>query len=729
MAKKESMIDKIKRLMYQTDKIRNIGIVAHVDHGKTTTTDSLLAGAGMLSFEVAGKACATDFLEVEQERGITVQNADVNMVHEYKGEEYLINLIDTPGHVDFGGHVTRAMRVIDGAVVICDAVEGVMPQTETVLRQALKEKVKPVLFINKVDRLISEIKLTPEKMQEQLMKIIYQVNELIRKLAPEEEVKNWLVNVQEGSVAFGSGLEKWAMSFPFMKETGLSFKDVLDFYAKGEEGIKELQQKAPLHKVLLDMIINHLPSPKEAQKYRIPRIWNGDVNSEIGKHLLECDPKGPLVACVSKVTVDPQAGEIALIRTFSGTLKKGQEVYLIGKNIKTKVQQLYVFKGDQRFPIDELPVGNLGGVVGLRDVSSGDTVSELPDVAPFEELKHLFEPVVTKAFEAKSPKDLPKLIDALRAIHKEDPTVHVKINRETGQNLVSGMGELHLEIIEDKLKREMGLDIVTSPPIVVYRETVTAKSPIVEGKSPNKHNKLYFTIEPLEEPIYKALESGEISVEKIKKKDEEVIQKFMKYGMSRDEAKRIKGVHNSNLFIDNTRGIIHLGEIMEYMLQAFRDNMDAGPLAKEPIARTKFVIHDARLHEDAIHRGPAQIIPAVREALREAFLQAKPTLLEPVQTIRIDTPEEYMGNVTKLITNRRGQLLDVQQEGGNTIILAKVPVANMFGITGDLRSVSEGRAVWFLVDSTFERIPKELEAETIKRIRERKGIDPNARIA
>jgi len=456
MAKKEIMIEKIKRLMHETKQIRNIGIVAHVDHGKTTTTDSLLAGAGMLSFAIAGKACVTDFLEVEQERGITVQNADVNMVHEVRGEEYLINLIDTPGHVDFGGHVTRAMRIIDGAVVITDAVEGVMPQTETVLRQALKEKVKPVLFVNKVDRLISELKLPAEKIQEQLMKIIGEVNDLIENLSPEGEKGRWTVSVQDGSVAFGTGLEKWALSFPYMKESGLTFKDVIDCYAKGEDGLKELQEKAPLHKVMLDMIITHLPSPIESQKYRIPKIWNGDINSDIGKDLIATNPKGPLVACVSKVTVDPQAGEIALVRTFSGSIQKGQEVYLIGKNVKTKVQQLYVFKGDQRTPIDEIPVGNLAGVVGLRDVSSGDTFSSLEDIAPFEELKHLFEPVVTKAIESRTPKDLPKLIEALRAINKEDPTAHIKINKETGQNLVSGMGELHLEIIENKLTKELG---------------------------------------------------------------------------------------------------------------------------------------------------------------------------------------------------------------------------------------------------------------------------------
>ena len=220
----EKMVDRITRIMKNQDKIRNIAICAHIDHGKTTFSDNLLSGAGMMSEELAGKQLALDFHEDEQERGITIDSASVSMVHNFEDSEYLINLIDTPGHVDFGGDVTRAMRAVDGAIVLCCAVEGIMPQTETVLKQALRERVKPILFINKVDRLIKELQLTPEAMQERFVKIINSVNEFIKDIAPEEFKEKFQVNVQDGSVCFGSAFHNWAMSIKYMKKKEISFK-------------------------------------------------------------------------------------------------------------------------------------------------------------------------------------------------------------------------------------------------------------------------------------------------------------------------------------------------------------------------------------------------------------------------------------------------------------------------------------------------------------------------
>ncbi|MCD6575567.1 MAG: elongation factor EF-2 [Nanoarchaeota archaeon] len=721
MAEKESMLEKVKKAMWHKERIRNIGVIAHIDHGKTTTTDTLLAGAGMISYEVATQAMVTDFKQVEQERGITVQSADVNMVHTYKGEDYLINLIDTPGHVDFGGDVTRAIRAIDGALVLADAAEGVMPQTETVLRQALREKVKPVLFINKSDRLISELRLTPEKMQEQFLKIISDVNKLIRDLAPEEFKEKWQVNVQEGSVVFGSAMDKWALSFPIMKETGISFKDVVDAYQKGEDAVKEFAKKAPVHVAILDMIVKHLPSPVEAQKYRVTAIWHGDPESEVGKALLSCDEKGPLMMAISKVIMDPHAGEIAIARIYSGTLHRGDTVYL-SDGSQTKAQQIYIWKGPHKYTVEEVPAGNIIGVVGLRGVSSGDTVSSIKGVEPFEKIKHIFEPVVTKAFEAKNPKDLNKLIEALRNKSREDPTLKVEINEETGEHLVSGLGELHLEIVEDDLRREMGLEIKTSPPIVVYRESVSKKSPVVEGKSPNKHNKFFITVEPLPDKVFEMIESGEIPEVKPRKKDEELFKKLQEAGFTRDDAKRVRDIFNGSILIDNTHGIVHINEVIEMVINAFEEVMKAGPVAKEPCMKVLVRLVDATLHEDAIHRGPAQVIPAVRDAIRQAMLQADPILYEPVQTIRIDSPAQFMGSISKIIQSRRGQLIDMQQEGESIIVKARLPVAEMFGFTDSLRGETEGRAFWFLVNSRFEKLSKSLQDAVVKKIRERKGL-------
>src|SRR3989344_3025822 len=251
----EKIVDKVMRLAKIPKKIRNIAICAHIDHGKTTFSDNLLAGSGMMSEELAGKARQLDFHQDEIERGITIDSASVSMVHNWEGEEYLINLIDTPGHVDFGGDVTRAMRAVDGCIVLVCASEGIMPQTETVLRQALRERVKPTLFINKVDRLIKELQLTPEAMQERFIKIITEVNELIKNIAEEEFGEKWQANVQKGSVAFGSAYHKWALSIPYMKKKGIGFKEVIEAYNSEEEKYKELAKKAPLHHVVLDMVI------------------------------------------------------------------------------------------------------------------------------------------------------------------------------------------------------------------------------------------------------------------------------------------------------------------------------------------------------------------------------------------------------------------------------------------------------------------------------------------
>jgi len=723
---KETMLDKVKRLIHKQKNIRNMGIVAHIDHGKTTLSDSLLAGAGMLSAELAGEQRYLDFLEEEQKRGITIQAANVNMVHEYEGEEYLINLIDTPGHVDFGGDVTRAMRAVDGALVLVCAVEGAMPQTETVLRQALRERVKPILFINKVDRLINELKLTPEKIQERFTKIIEEVNKIIASYAPKEFLPDWQIRVDKGTVAFGSAVDKWALSFPIMQKKGITFKDVYNAYMlegeEREEALRRLRELAPLHEVVLDMVVRHLPNPLEAQKYRIPRIWRGDLESDVGRALLNCDEKGPMVFCVTKVVVDPQAGEIVVGRIFSGTLKKGQDIKLILANREGRIQQIYIYKGPHRYPIEEVPAGNIVGIGGIKGASSGETIST-QEVEPFEEIKHIFEPVVTKAIEAKNPRDLPKLIQVLRDLTKEDPTLKAKINEETGEHLLSGLGELHLEIVEHKIERDRGIPITTSPPIVVYRESVSKPSDVKEGKSPNKHNKFYITVEPLEDKVYQAIVSGDIPEGRVKKKDLNLINKLVELGLPKEEARRVADIFGSNILLDMTSGVVHIGEVIEMVVNAFRDVMKEGPIAKEPVSKVKVKLMDAKLHEDSIHRGPAQVIPAVRDAIKQAIMDADPLLLEPVQTIRIDAPIRYMGAISKIIQSRRGQLLSMEQEGEHLVVMAKLPVAESFGFTSELRSATEGRGFWSLVDSKFQKLPKELEEKVIKNIRKRKGME------
>jgi elongation factor 2 len=614
------------------------------------------------------------------------------------------------------------MRAVDGTIVLVDAVESIMPQTETVFRQALREYVKPVLFINKTDRLIKELKLSPEQMKQRFEEIIRDVNILIQKYAPPEFKDKWLVNVADGSVAFGSAYKRWAISIPYMQKTGITFKDIIELTLQGKED--ELAKKAPLHQVVLDMIIKHLPSPLEAQKYRLQKIWKGDLNSEIGKQMLACDANGKLAAIVTKVVPDPHVGFVATARIFSGKVFKGKDVYLIGQHKQEKIQQVAVYKGILRIPVEEVTAGNIAAIVGIPDAFTGETICE-PDsiIEPFEEIRHIFEPVVTKAIEPKNAMDLPKLVDALKRIGREDAVLQVKINQETGEYLVSGLGELHLETkVENKLK-EQGIDVEMSKPIVVYRETVFNKSPEIEGKSPNKHNRFFITVEPLEDGVYKAMLEGEIpSEEEFRGKHTEMFKKISNFGMDYDEAKNIIIIHNKNVLIDMTKGIQFMNEVIEMVKEAFKNVMDEGPLAREPCIKIKVKLVDAELHEDPVHRGPGQIIPAVRHAIREGILRSEPNLLEPKQIVRIDVPSELLGGVIREVENRRGQILDMKEERGASIVVAKMPVSDMFGFDSSLKSITSGRGFYSLIETVFEKLPSDLRDGVIIGIRKRKGL-------
>ena len=718
MGIRKKMVSEIQKMMFSPESIRNIGIVAHIDHGKTTLSDNLLAAAGLISPELAGSQLYLDSDEQEQARGITINAANVSMIHDFKEKEYLINMIDTPGHVDFGGDVTRAMRAVDGVVVVACAVEGCMPQTETVVRQALKERVKPVLFINKVDRLINEIKLTPEEMQNRFMAIINEFNKLLKKSAPPEFQKTWAPNVADGTVAFGSAYHNWAINVPYMKEYGISFKDIIEYNRDGNQ--KELAKKAPISEILLDMVVKHLPNPRTAQKYRIPQIWSGDIESPEGKAMMECDQKAKLAMMITDISIDPNAGEVATGRVFSGSIKKGSEVYLYNMKTKARIQQVGVYMGAERVIAEEVPAGNIAAITGLKEAIAGETLSDATvELAPFEEMKHTSEPVVTKAIEAKNMKDLPKLVEALRQLAKEDPTLRVEINEETGEHLLSGMGELHLEITEYRINQK-GIDIVGSKPIVVYRESVTAKSPSVEGKSPNKHNKFYFTAEPLDEPIFEALINGDIKPDHLKGK--ELGKALLDAGLDKAEAKRAEEIYLNNLLTDMTKGIQYLNEVMALIKEGFHEAIDNGPLSKEKVLKVKVKLVDAKLHEDSIHRGPAQVIPAVRDAVRQAILHAKPVLLEPKQKVFIHVPDEYMGGAIREVQSRRGQINEMKQEQDMTIIDAKCPVAELFGFASGIRSATEGRALWATEHAGFEPVPRDIQDKLINEIRTRKGI-------
>ncbi|MCG7849824.1 MAG: elongation factor EF-2 [ANME-2 cluster archaeon] len=717
MGRRKKMVERVTVLMNDPEHIRNIGIVAHIDHGKTTLTDNILAGAGMISKELAGKQLFTDSDEEEQARGITIDSACVSMVHDFEGQEYLINLIDTPGHVDFGGDVTRAMRAVDGAVVVVDAVEGTMPQTETVLRQALKEHVKPVLFVNKVDRLINELQVDAQEMQIRLGKVIDHVNKLIKGMNEAKYKAGWRMDAAEGTVVFGSALYNWAISVPYMKKSGVTFNDVFN-YCK-EENQKELAERCPLHEVLNDTIIRFLPNPLVAQKDRVNVIWHGDKESQEYKDMVSANKEGDVALMVTNISLDPHAGEVATGRLFSGTLKRGMELHVSGSTKTNRLQQVGVFMGPERLEVEKIPGGNIAAVTGLKDAYVGATVSSKADMIPFESIKHASEPVVTVAVEAKHMKDLPKLVEVLRQVAKEDNTLKITINEETGEHLMSGMGELHLEVIGHRIERDKGVEITTSPPIVVYRETVQKHAGPVEGKSPNRHNRFYIEVEPLSNEVVDLIKSGEVSM---RMPEVERREKFMEVGFSKDEAKSISEIYESNILIDMTKGIQYMNETMELVIDGFEEVMVGGPLSREPCQAIKVILVDAKLHEDAVHRGPAQVIPAVRSAIQAAMLSADDTLLEPYQNVFIQTPQNSMGGATSEIQGRRGVISNMTQEGDLTIIESRAPVAELFGFAGDIRSATEGRASWSTEFAGFEPLPMSLLKDVVTKIRQRKGL-------
>ncbi len=721
----DTKIQQMHRLAHKVTNIRNIATSAHIHHGKTALTDNLLAAAGLMSQTAAGdldKGMATWQHKDEQERLLTVDAANVSMVHTFGDEEFLINLIDTPGHIDFGGNVTRAMRAIDGTIVLVCASEGMMPQTETVLKQALRERVKPVLFINKVDRLINEMMFTPEQIQKRIGELIIEFNRLVEEIAEPEFKQKWKVNFADGGVAFGSARDNWALSLPYMQKKGVTFKDVLQIYKlEGDEREKFVWAKMPCHEVLLDMAIKHLPNPVEAQKYRIPKIWRGEITSELGQSLITCDPNGKLAFVITRITIDPKYGrEIAAGRLYGGTLKEGMQVYLNNAKTSARIAQVLMYQGIKPEAMTDVPAGNVCAIAGVTG-NAGETVTLEKD-QPFEELKHIFEPVITKAIEPAKPQDLSKLIEVLRKVGKEDPSVKITINQETGENLISGMGELHLEIIEGRILTEKQVQIKTSPPIVVYRETATKKSQAMEGKSPNKHNKLYIMVEPLEPAVRELIKNGDISEGRVKKKDMVMRDLLVGAGYDNDTALSVRQVYKGNIFLDATRGIVQLIEAIELILDGFEQVMDEGPLAREPCNGVKVTLIDAKLHEDAIHRGPAQMYPCVREGVKLAMMGGGAQMLEPVQTHLIEAPAEYTGEITKLVMNKRGQVLELTQEGNQLAVKAKLPVGEMLGWSSDLRSATGGRGMSSLIDQVFEKVPNELQDKIITGIRKRKGL-------
>jgi elongation factor 2 len=691
-------ITNILALMSKKEFIRNLGVLAHIDHGKTTLTDSLLAGTGLLSPSVAGSARVLDYLEEEQKRGITLKTANISMLYQADQGAFVINLVDTPGHVDFTGKVNRALRTIDGAVVLVDAVEEIMAQTELLLRQALEERVCPVLFINKVDRLITELRLTEAEIQKKFTRIIGVFNDLLEIYGESPFKERWKADPAEGNVAFGSALHKWGFTLDIAREKSVKFSSIMGAYEN--EAYERLTRQLPLHVAILDMAIDHVPNPLEAQKYRVGKIWKGIVASELGKAMTNCDDNGPTVACITNVQSDSNTDLIATGRVFSGTVKNGDEVYLVNAQAKHVIQQVSVYMGAFREPVEQVAAGNIAAFSGLEMVKAGETLvaAELKeDMVPFERIKYMSEPVVTVAVEPKNPTALPTLLKAMEQLETEDPNLNVLVNKDTGEYLLSGMGELHLEIASKHLRDMLSdVDFAVSSPRVVYRETATLKGVIAPASSPNKKNKFTAQIEPLAEETINSLGTPP-------GKDVLVIDEY------------------KNVLMDCTAKP-ELLQVLDFIISGFRFACRAGPLCGEPMRFVKVNLMDIQLNENAELHRPIEVMRGIGKAVFGSFLTAKPLLLEPIYRTVVSTSSELAGECSKIISSRRGKVSAFEQKGAFTVVTGFIPVAETFGLSEELRSATSGRAFWQSVFDHWETMPKKLETKVIAEIRKSKGL-------
>ncbi|KAL0490736.1 elongation factor 2 [Acrasis kona] len=767
-------------------QVRNISVIAHVDHGKSTLTDSLVGAAGIISMESVGKRRFTDNRPDEIEKGITIKSTAISLPFTVLEKDYLINVIDSPGHVDFSSEVTAALRVTDGAMVVVDSVEGCRSQTETVLRQALQERIKPVLMVNKLDRCITELQFTPEECYKNLERIIESTNVIISSYA-DGGVDNVEVDPILGNIAFGSGKTGWAFTLQtFAKFYSEKFKTDTDKLAKkfwgenyycherskwqtsplsksgrmlqrgfcefvlgpiyklykilseSEEGklyenIKSTVEKIgilvtkedsnkenkvlfqsvmmrfiPASAAMVNMIIEHLPSPQTAQRYRSSLLYNGPLD-KYQTSISECNPDGPLMIFVSKMVPMSGSGRfVAFGRIFSGTLRQGHKLRILGPDFNpntdkdahnSTAQSVMIMMGKKMESVAECGPGNVVGIIGIdKFVNKSCTVTDESnkDAHPIKNMKHSVSAVVQVAVETEHASDAQKLTDGLKRLSKADSLIQCTFN-DSGQHVIAGAGELHLEICIGELQGYLkGIVIKKSKPIVSLTETVSSVGEKCLAKSPNKLNRIYVSAEPLSDDLVRDMESSDINFQDAKACAKALTER---HGWDSEEAKRVWAMgpdeqKPTNVLVDCTRGIAYLNDVKDYIVDAFRLVTASGVLSEEQTRGIKFNVVDVHLHNDSSHRGALQITSMARRALLGAMLAARPRIMEPIYSVDVQTHESVMGGIYNVINKRRGVISGTEQTCGTPICVIKctVPVLDSFGLTEELRSVTSGQA-------------------------------------
>merc|ERR1719230_1496152 len=751
---------------------------------------------------MSGDARFTDTRADEQERGVTIKSTGVSLYFEMDKEDgngpepHLINLIDSPGHVDFSSEVTAALRITDGAMVVVDCIEGCAVQTETVLRQALTERVRPVLFVNKVDRCILELQMEPEDMYSKFRKAIEDVNVLIATYN-DSLMGDVQVGPEKGTVAFGSGLHGWGFNverfakiyaakmgadkekmmkrlwgdsyFNAKKKTWTNvaqpegcdkplarafcqfimtpinqlMRAIMDdqkekyekmmtslgITLKGDE--KNLTGK-PLMKrcmqiwinaadTLLSMIVLRLPNPIQAQKYRVENLYEGPMDDEAATAIKACDPAGPLMMYVSKMVPTSDKGRFwAFGRVFSGTIGTGQRVRIQGPHYKPgskedlnvkNIQRTVLMMGRTVEQIADVPCGNTVALVGIDQylLKSG-TLTSLEDAHNIADMKYSVSPVVKVAVKVKDGKELPKLVEGLKKLSKSDPLV-VCTTEESGEHVIAGCGELHVEICLKDLREEYAqCEFIVSDPVVSYRETVTEKSSVTcLAKSPNKHNRIYLEAEPMDEELCSAIEDGKAGPKADAKERAKLLKE--KFEWDDNSARKIwcwgPETDGANVVVDATQGVQYLLEIKEHVNSAFQWTAKEGPLCEENMRGIRFNIMDVTLHADAIHRGAGQIMPPTRRCCFAAEMTAQPTLQEPIFLVEITCPQDAMSGVYNCLNLRRGCVFEENPREGTPLVQvrAHLPVSESFGFVSALRQQTGGQAFPQCVFSHWDAMP------------------------
>ncbi len=683
---------------YDLAHTRNIGIMAHIDAGKTTTTERILYFTGKIHKigETHEGSATMDWMEQEQERGITITSAATTAT--WKGNR--INIIDTPGHVDFTVEVERSLRVLDGAITVLDGKNGVEPQTETVWRQGSKYGVPRIVFVNKLDAIGADFEMSVRSLRERLGANAEAVQYPI---GIESSLKGCIDIIAQKAYVYASDVNEEPHEVPIPEEyqekvlelrmklfEALSNFDeeilmlVLEGQEPSIEKTKEAIRKAVLtgefHPVfcgsayknkniqlLLDGVIDYLPSPLDIAHAKGTDARGNEVS---------CEPNddAPLACLAFKIATDPFIGRLAYVRVYSGTLKSGSYVLNSTKGVKERIGRVVLMHSNHRQEVPELHAGDIGAVVGLKNTITGDTLCDEKNVIILEKMEFP-APVIEEAVEPKTKVDQEKMTIALTKLAEEDPTFRVRTNPETGQTLIAGVGELHLDIIVDRMKREFGVQVNVGAPQVEYRETIK-----VEGNCEGKY-------------IRQSGGRGQYG---------HVWIKF--------EPNEGKGFE----FVDAVVGGTVPKEYIKPTEEGLKDALNRGMLAGFPVVDIKATLYDGSYHD--VDSSEAAYKIAASMALKEAAKKCNPVILEPIMKIEVTVPEQYYGDVIGDISRRRGQMTGESQRANAKIIEAEVPLSEMFGYVTDLRSMTQGRGNYVMQFDHYGETPKYVQDEILKKV-------------